>query len=84
MSQSDPLLVIINDYINGDLNKLLINSHAFALCKTNDKISTYSDIVEYSNYIVNGIQYSLIRKVRRNLIKLKIVFNNNNHIFLYN
>lgn len=54
----------MNGYINDDLVKLLINSHAFALCRTDDNIAKYTDIVEYSQYIIDSVQYSLLRKVR--------------------
>lgn len=64
VSQSDPLLVVMNGHINDDLAKFLINSHAFALCKTDDKISKYPEIVEFAHFIIDNVQYSLIRKVR--------------------
>lgn len=63
ISQTDPLLVVINDKINDDLVKLLKSSHAFVLCKTDKKILTYPQLVEFSQYSIEGEDYSLIRRV---------------------
>lgn len=63
ISQTDPLLVIINDKINDDLVKLLKSSHAFVLCKTDKKIFAYPQLVQFAQYRIDGQEYSLIRRV---------------------
>ncbi|KAB0802399.1 hypothetical protein PPYR_04585 [Photinus pyralis] len=62
ISQTDPMLVIINDKVNEDCVKLVTSSHAFLLARTGGSNMTSADLVEVAQFSVLGESYSLLRK----------------------
>lgn len=65
VSQTDPLLVILNDNINDDIVKFISSSCGLLICRTNKNILSYPEIVQVAQCTVNGTSYSLLRKVSK-------------------
>lgn len=62
ISQTDPMLVIINDKANEDCIKLLTSSHTFLLARTDENVLASPDLVQVAQFSVKGASYSLLRK----------------------
>lgn len=63
MTQNDPLLLVVNDYINEEAAKTVAGSDAFLLLKTDKNILSYPGIVEVAQHRIGAELYSIIRKV---------------------
>lgn len=68
ITQNDPLLIVINDYITDEAVKTVSGSNAFLLLKSDKNILSYPELVEVAQHRIGGELYSILRKV----ITLKI------------
>lgn len=65
ISQTEPMYIIMNNRITEDCVKLLTSSHAFLLAQTDKNILSYPQITQVVQLFVNGVSYSLLRKVHK-------------------
>ncbi|KAK4881873.1 hypothetical protein RN001_005192 [Aquatica leii] len=62
ITQTEPMLVIINDKVTEDCAKLLTSSHAFLLAHTNTSDLFLSDLVAVAQFTFQNTSYSLYKQ----------------------
>lgn len=63
ITQNDPLLIVVNDYITEDAAKTVVGSNAFLLLKSDKNVLSYPGLIEVAQHRIGAELYSVLRKV---------------------
>lgn len=60
-----PFLLVLNDTPNESILKLISSTHGFLLARTSKSALSNPQIIKIANFVVNGVDYSIYRRISK-------------------